>query len=376
MKMLIMLICLTAIFGCKSEEKLFAEVDNEKGIRWSSLSIELDNKQLSIGSSFDPTVKVIDTNGNSYLLDPKSVTWKFSDPSAISFGQGTNGFFSASKITRATIRAQYETLSSNELVVNIEPVYITDTKLVSYANPVVLSHAPILEWASRKIYLKAIMNNGSIIDVTEKANWTTSDSSVIIFTPGIAGVLSKTLRSTGAGKATITAEYAGFTKSIDIEVKDLLNLGEKVGCGVETITISIPDTGKSLMFRCPPVGRKDVGDYISTQAAGAYAAGIINAFLPLFKFDSAVAYCASLGQGYRLPYWSEHYAFEKQINSGVTQPHGPYLDYGWPQIARHWLLDDTGKPGVHLLKYFGHRGNFEQDGNDYTDVTALCVKEV
>ncbi|MEF1257153.1 hypothetical protein, partial [Vibrio sp. M260112] len=233
MKMLITLICLTAIFGCKSEEKLFAEVDKEevniveKGIRWSSLSIELDNKHLSIGSSFDPNVKVIDTNGNSYLLDPKSVTWKFSDPSAISFGQGTNGFFSANKNTRVTIRAQYETLSSNELVVNIEPVYIYDTKLVSYANPVVLSHA--VEWGSRKLYLKALMNNGSIIDVTEKANWTSSDSSVIIFTPGIAGVLSKTLRSTGAGKATVTAEYAGFTKSIDIEVKDLLNLGEKVG---------------------------------------------------------------------------------------------------------------------------------------------------
>lgn len=376
MKIMVIIIFIITLFGCNSEEKIFTNVDVDKNITWASLSIELDNKNLSIGSSFDPSIKIFDTDGNSYPLDPSFITWQVSDPSAISLRKGSSGFFSANKITRATIRGRYQGVSSNELVVNIEPVYIYDTKLVSYANPIILSHGSRFEWASRKLYLKALMNNGSIIDVTEKANWTSGNTSVIDFTPGVEGILSKTIRSIGPGKTTITAEYAGFIKDIDIEVKDLLLLGEKVGCGVETITIFVPDSEKTLVFRCPPVGQQNVGDHISTQVAGANAGGIIHAFLPLFKFDSAVAYCASLGQGYRLPYWSEHYAFEKQINSGVTQPQGPYLDYGWPQIARHWLLDDTGQPGMNLLKYFGDRRNFLQDGNDYSNVTALCVKEV
>lgn len=376
MKLIIVFIFIITLFGCKSEEKLFTEGDIATGIRWSGLSIELDDTNLSIGSTFNPTIKITDTNGNIYQLDPNSVSWQISDSSAVSLRQGSGGFFSADKITRTTIRAHYNTLSSNELVVNIEPVSIYDIKLVSYANPVILSHGSRFEWASRKLYLKALINNGSIIDVTEKANWTSSDTSVVDFTPGIEGILSKTIRSMGPGEAIVTAEYAGFIKDIDIEVKDLTILGEKVGCGVETIKIFIPDSEKTLVFRCPPVGQQNVGDYIYTQVAGANAGGIVHAFLPLFKFDSAATYCASLGQGYRLPYWSEHYAFEKQINSGVTQPQGPYLDYGWPQITRHWLLDDTGRPGMNLLKYFGDRRNFLQDSNDYSNATALCVKEV
>lgn len=349
-----------------TDRKINDTGDKVIGTIWSKIEFELKSSP-SIGSIIEPKVNLIDHEGNAFPIDARYIDWEISEPTVASYNK-TYQSLVFQKLGKTSISAKYYELNSIPIDVQVEPINLVSIELISYATPVDLAFSPNMKKAGgRNFYVVAHYNNGRYKDVTDSANWSVSDSSVIDLNPYYKGGIV----AVGIGLADVIVEYQGYQQRLDIYVYDADVLNNPVSCGVSDIAVPVPEEHKDLIFRCPPLGQRN-GDYNSTQIWGQ-PLGIINGILPYFTFQSADNYCNSIG--YRLPTWKETLALRAAINSGVTYPFGPYLDYGWPQLQGYWLADPSPTPGQRYQGLFTAHSSYLQDETSWREVTALCVKD-
>lgn len=381
-------VMLSFLYGCKGGgERLFdssgnddsrIEIDNESegdsffpsvpvgNKSWNEIKVSF-NTTPAVGSIIQPKVELIDYQGNRFQIGHHFVDWESSDQTIVSYNQSYQALV-FSQLGNVEIKAKYGDLESKVISVTVEAEVLIGLELMTYAKPVDLAFSPNLGvGGGRNFYVSAEYSNGHFVDVTDIANWSVSDSSIIAINPNYkGGVLA-----VGEGLADLIVEYQGYQERIDIYVYDADVLGYPVACGVSDIVVPAPKQHKNLVFRCPPLGQR-IGDYNSTQILGA-PQGIINGILPWFTFQSAENYCDSIG--YRLPFWKEHLVLRARINSGVTYPNGPYLDYGWPQLQGYWLADESFTPGQRYQAGFNKHKQILKDETSWNEVTAVCVKD-
>ncbi|WNC15711.1 Ig-like domain-containing protein [Brevibacillus brevis] len=137
--------------------------------------------------------------------------------------------FSDKKTANVTEGAEWETADSK--VATVEKGVVTavgsgKTKVtVAYGGktvtiPVEVDVISKLELDQKKVYVKpgdfltlkltATLSNGSKVDVTEKAEWTTSDAKVVTVEGGV-------VTGVGSGKAKLTVKYGGKTVTLPVE---------------------------------------------------------------------------------------------------------------------------------------------------------------
>lgn len=353
------------LFGCKGGgDRLF---DSGKTlVGKSEISVRLQSNP-AVGSIIEPQVDFIDHQGDRFPIDARLIEWNVSDPSIAFYDKSYQALIFIQRGS-VDITAKYSGLVSNTLNVRVEDEKVVGVKLIALATSIEIAYSPNMNTGGgRNFYASAEYNNGQVEDVTDIANWSVSDNSVVMLNPMYkGGVLA-----VAEGLADVIVEYQGYQDQIEIYVYDADITNYPVECGISEIVVLLPEQRKELTFKCPPIHQR-IGDYNSTQTMG-YPSGIINAILPWFTFQSAERYCE--GIGYRLPSWKEHIALRAYINSGITYPYGPYLDYGWPQLGSYWLADYSKSPGLRYQSSLSSHLKRLVDENDWHKVTALCVKE-
>lgn len=371
MKMVVLV--LVFLFGCKGGgERLFSVDKTDKtssdsnSFYWSDVEVDIIS-QVVISSVIKPRVFLVNSKGERFSIEPQNVSWKLSENSGVVF-DNDKGTFIFNKQGEVLLSVSYMELESKPINVTVSELKLTDIELISQEEYVEIAHSPNLNRSGgRSFTLMANYNNGLSIDVTEYATWASNNDSVIEVMPLFEG----TFLAKAVGTAVITAEYQGRTKSIEVYVYDADITNYPTKCGTEYITIPVPQLRKQLTFKCPPLGKRN-GDYNSTQADG-FPVSIVNAILPYFSYQSAEAYCNSIG--YRLPTWKEHLLLRATINSGPTAPFSFYLIYGWPQLASYWLSGDTGIQGEKYMTAFSAHHYNRMNELNWNKMTALCVKE-
>lgn len=395
-KFVVLFILLFGLAGCKGHDKIMMTEPEMKTITVEvsapkpetpdpepsrSLSIILDKNVYGQDSNIAPKVKYYssDSSDSSVYVDISNIIWDIT-PKLHAEVESDNTI-SLRKLGNVTIIAEVDGVRSESALVEIVPVEVTSVSIISKDKDILLPYSSnMMMGGARQLYLQASLNNGKTSDVTQQANWTVSDNAVLNLDEKFISQHNKKglIKAIGLGgqyleaSVSVSANYQGFQDTIDLWVYDADITNYPTQCGVNEISITTPE-GRKLTFRCPPIGERS-GDNNSTQVLGS-PYGIMNAILPLFTFNSAKSYCEGLGEGYRLPYWVEHLALNNAINTTYASPYTFNLEYGWPQLDNHWLLDDSPAPGRRYIARFTSAMNYLADETSFREVTALCVKQ-
>ncbi|MET3292908.1 UNVERIFIED_CONTAM: uncharacterized protein YjdB [Brevibacillus sp. OAP136] len=146
------------------------------------------------------TIQAVYADGSKEDIGDKA-TWSVEDDTIASV---ENGEVTATSLGTTTITVEYEGLS-----VDI-PVKVTDM-IVSKLKPSKTS-ATLPNGKSTKIIVKAVYTNNTTEDITDLADWVSSNTKVAEVSKGVVKAISK-------GKTTITVTYGGKTINIKVTVK-------------------------------------------------------------------------------------------------------------------------------------------------------------
>ncbi|MHA0856434.1 Ig-like domain-containing protein [Paenibacillus sp. CMAA1364] len=160
---------------------------------------------LSSGESKDIVLTAKDSSGNAEVFTPADVTWKSSSTSVAAVKNGTVTAYAKGK---TTITAEY---GGQKVTVLVE---VDTIKSIEASHQFV--SLKTVNAASKEKQLKVVVtfNDGSTKDVTDLAEWKTSSYK-------IATVNKGKVIAAGYGKTKVTANYAGKTISIPVEVDQL-----------------------------------------------------------------------------------------------------------------------------------------------------------
>ncbi|MCM3698447.1 Ig-like domain-containing protein [Paenibacillus macerans] len=184
---------------------------------YSKLSLEYkQGGKYSLDSDGDDLkVKALALNDNS-SVDPRDVTedadWSSSNTSVLTIEKGVIKIVGEGK---ATIKAQYSGMTASFEATVSSPY--AGLKLYRAAGGTEIGENEDLELilVDNKIELLAktvLASDKSASDVSKKATWSSSDTSVATVDDGTVEIISM-------GKTTITASYMGQTASVDIYVR-------------------------------------------------------------------------------------------------------------------------------------------------------------
>ncbi|MCJ8012055.1 Ig-like domain-containing protein [Paenibacillus sp. KQZ6P-2] len=137
----------------------------------------------------------------------KRATWKSSSPTVASVDSG--GVVTGLKSGKAMITAEY---GGKKVTVNVEVDVIS--KLDASVDYVSLKTAGKQSDKTATVTVKATFSDGSIKDVSSKADWSTSNYKVASVTDGKITALS-------SGKTTVSVKYGNKTIRIPVEVDNL-----------------------------------------------------------------------------------------------------------------------------------------------------------
>ncbi|MFC5448924.1 Ig-like domain-containing protein [Paenibacillus aestuarii] len=188
---------ITAKYGERSVTAT-VDVDVAKRLTISQESLSMkttDTPALTLSAAFNDGTTADVTN---------QATWKVSDDNILDV---TNGKITAFKAGEATITASFGGKSvSSKIYVDI-PTYIKASK----------KNLDFQVGSYEQIGLTAVYSGSSEADVTNKAEWTTSDSSVAEVSNGL-------ITAVGKGSATVTAKYGTRTVTVQVSVGILKSL--------------------------------------------------------------------------------------------------------------------------------------------------------
>ncbi|GAC43813.1 bacterial surface protein [Paenibacillus popilliae ATCC 14706] len=176
---------------------------DELSIRAADTGVDID-KETTLYLGMNPNWKAFafDQEANTENDVTTDASWSSSDTSVVEVDKG--------KLTlkdkgEAEITVKHKGLSS-KIKIKVELPY----------EELTLSPDKLIEFEfgdeAVNVIAKAKMKDGDLEDVTDKADWSTSDSSV-------AEVKDGTVKPIGVGTATITATYLGVTKSVTVVVR-------------------------------------------------------------------------------------------------------------------------------------------------------------
>jgi uncharacterized protein YjdB len=183
----------------------------------SSIMIAPTAASVEVGNTQAFTVTAVFQNGTTA---PVAGTWNSSDPAVASIvagPAGRRGVATGVAAGTTTITVTYQGLSDTAtLTVTAVPTLVGLT--VTPANP-----ATILVGGTQQFQANAVFSNGSTTVVTGTASWTTSDANVASVSNGGGGPFGGgrgLATGVGAGSATITATYNGFTDSATLVARN------------------------------------------------------------------------------------------------------------------------------------------------------------
>ncbi|WGU94120.1 Ig-like domain-containing protein [Paenibacillus dendritiformis] len=176
---------------------------DELSIRSADTGVDID-KEMTLYLGMKPNWKAFafDNDGNTKNDVTSDASWSSSNSSVVEVNKG--------KLTlkdkgEAEITVKHKGLSS-KIKIKVELPY----------EELTLSPDKLIEFefgdAAVNVIAKAKTKDGSLEDVTDKADWSTSDS-------GVAEVKDGVVKPIGVGSATITATYLGATKSVSVVVR-------------------------------------------------------------------------------------------------------------------------------------------------------------
>lgn len=394
-KFVLLCILVIGVSGCKGDDKIIMSEPEIETITVEvsepepkpetpdpepshSLTLILDENSYGQYSNIAPKVKY-DSGDHSVYVDISNIKWDITPNEHVEIE--SDNTILLKRLGNVTIIAEVDGIRTEAAQVEVAPIEVTSVSIISKATEILLPYSSnLMMGGARQLYLQASLNNGKTTDVTKKANWTVSDNSILNLDENFISQndTKGLIKAIGLGgqyleaNVSVSASYQGFQDTINLWVYDADIVNYPTQCGVNEINITTPE-GKKLTFRCPPIGERS-GDYNSTQVLGS-PFGIINAILPLFTFNSAKSYCEGLGEGYRLPYWTEHITLNNAVNTTSASPYTFNLEYGWPQLDNHWLLDDSPTQGRRYFARFTSAMNYLADETSFNQTTVLCVKE-
>jgi len=205
----------------------------------SSIVISPTSATIQVGNRQGFTVTAVYQNGNTAVV---AGTWTSSnqDVATIAAGGGGGGggggvraIATGVAAGTTTITVSYQGLSASaQLTVTAATTLVG--LAITPANP-----ASILVGANQQFQANAVYSDGSIASVTGAANWTTSDANVASVSngPGGGGPAGRAT-GIGAGSATITAAYNGFTASVTLTVRNPTLTGLVVTPAAATVNVN------------------------------------------------------------------------------------------------------------------------------------------
>lgn len=172
--------------------------------RVTSLKLTPANPDLHVGEQAGLLAMAISSDGTSEEVTDRSI-WSSSDPKVVIVDRSNGGLIALAAGT-ATVKAAYQGLEASATV----------TVRASQPTSLLLSPAmPVVE-PGDSFFMQALLvfDDGSSRDVTGSANWRSSN-------PGVADVDGAgQVTASMAGKATFTANHAGFTSTVMITVSN------------------------------------------------------------------------------------------------------------------------------------------------------------
>ncbi|GAC43815.1 bacterial surface protein [Paenibacillus popilliae ATCC 14706] len=190
--------------GGTSEKKAIPNYMYEKlGIRSADTGVNIDKEMnLYPGMKLDWKAFAFDKAGNTENDVTTDASWRSSNPSVVEVDKGK---LSLKDKGEAKITVKHKGLTSN-IKIKVEPP----------CKELTLSPGKLIEFKfgdkAINVTAKAKMKDGNLENVTDKADWSTSDSDVVEVKDGA-------VKPIGVGTATITATYLGVTKSVTAVVR-------------------------------------------------------------------------------------------------------------------------------------------------------------
>jgi len=188
---------ITAKYGERSVT-VTVDVDLPKRLSISQDSLSMkttDTPALTLSATFNDGTTADVTN---------QATWKVSDDSIIDV---SNGKITAFKAGEATVTASFGGKSASSIVYVDIPTYIKASK----------KNLDFQVGGNEQIGITAVYSGSSETDVTNKAEWTSGDSS-------IAEVSNGLITAVGKGSTTVTAKYGTRTVTVQVTVGILKSL--------------------------------------------------------------------------------------------------------------------------------------------------------
>jgi hypothetical protein len=190
-----------AVYG-QQTVTIAVQVEQVKRLDASSTEVSLllkDTEQIKLTATF-PDGKVQDVT--------ESAEWSSSNAAVADVLKGVITGYSAGK---ATITGKYGTMSAT-ISVDVDQT----NKLKASESNIFLRLDE-----SKKVQVSAVYPDGTVSDVTDKAQWVSSDEKVATVNKG-------TIMAIGVGSATVTAQYGDKTVSVktDVETSRYLDLSE------------------------------------------------------------------------------------------------------------------------------------------------------
>ncbi|CAH8718328.1 Ig-like domain-containing protein [Paenibacillus thiaminolyticus] len=176
---------------------------DDLSVRSEDTGVDID-KETTLYLGMKPNWKAFafDNDANTENDVTADASWSSSNSSVVEVNKG--------KLTlkdkgEAEITVKYKGLSS-KIKIKVELPY----------EELTLSPDKLIEFefgdSAVNVIAKAKTKDGNLEDVTDKADWSTSDS-------GVAEVKDGSVKPIGVGTATITATYLGATKSVSVVVR-------------------------------------------------------------------------------------------------------------------------------------------------------------
>jgi uncharacterized protein YjdB len=205
---------LTAKYGTKTAT-IKVDVDTTR-----KLTVDEDNVFLKVGDSKKITLTATYPNGTTSDVT-SNATWKSSDESVASV---FNGFIDANRSGAVTITGTYGN-KTVEITVDVETARYLDIQNTSLTMRVA---------SQEPLELIATHVDGSTLNVTQKAKWTSSDEKIAYVSNGV-------VHARAMGDARITGSYGGKTITITVDV----DIPRKLTADPKTISID-PDEVKQI----------------------------------------------------------------------------------------------------------------------------------
>lgn len=176
---------------------------DDLSVRSEDTGVDID-KETTLYLGMKPNWKAFafDKDGNTENDVTADASWSSSNSSVVEVNKGK---LTLKNKGEAEITVKYKGLSS-KIKIKVELPY----------EELTLSPDKLIEFefgdSAVNVSAKAKTKDGDLEDVTEKADWSTSDS-------GVAEVKDGVVKPIGVGTATITATYLGSTKSVSVVVR-------------------------------------------------------------------------------------------------------------------------------------------------------------